>query len=186
MTADVGNRLQAVRKLKGLSQRELARRVGVTNSTISLIEQNRVSPSVGSLKKVLDGIPMSMADFFAADDDQSHLSPFYSEADQPNLGQKGIDYFLVGAGQPNRSLEVLREIMQPGADTGEDRIRHSGHEGGVVVQGQLELTVGDETRLLGPNEGYYFEGSTPHRFRAVGDKPLFIISANTSPRSRGE
>ena len=41
---DIGARLQLVRKSKGLSQRELAKRVGVTNSTISLIEQNKVSP----------------------------------------------------------------------------------------------------------------------------------------------
>jgi len=45
---DIGLRLQAVRKAKGLSQRELAKRVGVTNSTISLIEQNKVSPSISS------------------------------------------------------------------------------------------------------------------------------------------
>ena len=48
----------ACRELHGISQRELAKRAGVSNATISLIEQNRASPSVGSLKKVLDGIPM--------------------------------------------------------------------------------------------------------------------------------
>ena len=57
MSLDVGARLKMVRKKRGLSQRELAKRAGVTNSTISLIEQNRVSPSVSSLKKVLDGVP---------------------------------------------------------------------------------------------------------------------------------
>ena len=50
---DVGVRLQTIRKLKGLSQRELAKRAGVTNSTISMIEKNSVSPSISSLKKVL-------------------------------------------------------------------------------------------------------------------------------------
>ena len=64
---DIGIRLQAVRKSQGFSQRELAKRVGVTNSTISLIEQNKVSPSISSLKKVLDGIPISLADFFTID-----------------------------------------------------------------------------------------------------------------------
>ncbi len=58
-------RIRAVRKMHGLSQRRLAERAGVTNGTISLIEQNKISPSVGSLKKVLDGIPMSLADFFS-------------------------------------------------------------------------------------------------------------------------
>src|SRR5436190_20329173 len=67
MSIDVGARLKHVREVHGLSQRELARRAGVTNGLISLIEQNRVSPSVGSLKKVLDGVPMSMAEFFTLD-----------------------------------------------------------------------------------------------------------------------
>ena len=53
--------------MQGLSQRELAKRAGVSNAIISLIEQNRTSPSVGSLKKVLSGLPMSLADFFAGE-----------------------------------------------------------------------------------------------------------------------
>lgn len=47
---DTGTRLKLVRERNNLSQRELARRSGLTNSTISQIEQNRVSPSVSSLK----------------------------------------------------------------------------------------------------------------------------------------
>ena len=62
---DVGARLSAVRKMHHISQRELAKRAGVTNGTISLIEQNRVSPSVSSLRKVLQGLPMSFSDFFS-------------------------------------------------------------------------------------------------------------------------
>lgn len=54
---DTGARLKLVRESYKLSQRELARRSGVTNATISLIEQNRVSPSISSLKKLLEGIP---------------------------------------------------------------------------------------------------------------------------------
>src|SRR5690606_6288151 len=83
---DIGARLQLVRKSKDLSQRELAKRVGVTNSTISLIEQNKVSPSVSSLKKVLDGIPISLADFFTLDLDIGLPdSPFYSAGELPDV-----------------------------------------------------------------------------------------------------
>lgn len=38
---DIGKSLQALRKAHGLSQRELAARAGLTNGTISLIEQNK-------------------------------------------------------------------------------------------------------------------------------------------------
>lgn len=178
---DIGIRLQAVRKSKGLSQRELAKRVGVTNSTISLIEQNKVSPSVSSLKKVLDGIPISLADFFTLDLADGGDSPFYPADEQPDVGNNEIHYFLVGQHRRNRQMCVLREVMPPGSDTGEAMLSHDGEEGGVVVQGQVEVTVGEQVRVLGPGEAYYFESRQPHRFRNVGDDDAVIVSANTPP-----
>ena len=65
MIEQVGFRLQSVRKFYGWSQRELAKRAGVPNSAISVIEQGTVSPSVSSLERVLGGFPMSLVDFFA-------------------------------------------------------------------------------------------------------------------------
>src|SRR4029077_8620218 len=64
MSIDVGARMRSVRTTFGLSQRALARRAGVTNGLISLIEVGRVSPSVRWLKKVLDGLPLCPAEFF--------------------------------------------------------------------------------------------------------------------------
>jgi transcriptional regulator with XRE-family HTH domain len=176
---DIGLRLQAVRKAKGISQRELAKRVNVTNSTISLIEQNKVSPSVSSLKKVLDGIPISLADFFTADLKDDSDSPFYAALEQPDIGTNGIHYFLVGNHRKNRQMCILRENMPPGTDTGDTMLSHDGEEGGVVIQGQVEITVGARVQILGPGEAYYFESRTPHRFRNVGDVDVLIVSANT-------
>jgi transcriptional regulator with XRE-family HTH domain len=182
MSIDVGARLRAVRKMKGFSQRELAKRVGVTNSTISLIEQNRVSPSVGSLKKVLDGIPIALADFFTLDIESDTPEHFvYKLDEQPDLGGDGIQYFMIGSGRPGRQMCIMREVMAPGSDTGKEMLHHEGEEGGVVVQGTLELTVGDSVQVLGPGEGYYFESTRPHRFRNIGDDELLIVSANTPP-----
>ena len=177
---DIGIRLQAVRKSKGLSQRELAKRVGVTNSTISLIEQNKVSPSVSSLKKVLDGIPISLADFFTLDMDVGLPdSPFYSAEELPDVGSNGIHYFLVGQHRPQRQMCILREVMPPGSDTGEAMIEHEGEEGGVVISGRVEVTVGDLVRVLRAGEAYYFESKVPHRFRNTGEVDAVIFSANT-------
>jgi transcriptional regulator with XRE-family HTH domain len=178
---DIGGRLQAVRKGKNLSQRELAKRVGVTNSTISLIEQNKVSPSISSLKKVLDGIPISLADFFTLDLAEGGDSPFYPAKDQPDVGNNEIHYFLVGQHRANRQMCLLREVMPPGSDTGEAMLSHDGEEGGVIVQGQVELTVGEQVRVLGPGEAYYFESRQPHRFRNVGSDEAILVSANTPP-----
>ena len=75
---DIGKRLQLVRKTQGLSQRELASRAGLTNGTISLIEKNKTSPSIASLKCLLDAIPMSMSEFFSPMEDTSEPKFFYA------------------------------------------------------------------------------------------------------------
>ena len=181
MSDNLGSRLRAVRKATGLSQRELAKRAGVTNSTISLIEQDRVSPSVGSLKKVLDGIPMTMADFFTIGVDEDKSKIFFPKDSQPNMGQDNIQYYLVGVGRPDREIEVMRETYGRGADTGEELIEHEGQEGGIVISGKLELTVGDTVQILNPGDGYYFDCSQPHRFRNIGEEDLHIVSANSPP-----
>jgi len=179
---DLGARLHALRKARGLSQRELAKRVGVTNSTISLIEQNKVSPSVSSLKKVLEGIPISLAEFFTSDfQGEGEDSPFFSPGRQPDVGANGIHYYLIGNGRQARQMCILREVMPPGSDTGAEMLRHDGEEGGVVVQGQVEVTVGDQVCVLGSGEGYYFESRQPHRFRNLGDDDAILVSASAPP-----
>src|SRR5262249_26966153 len=180
MNIDVGARLRSVRTTFGLSQRELARRAGVTNGLISLIEQNRVSPSVSSLKKVLDGVPMSLAEFFTLDL-SSAPQAFFGSAELAELGNEAVSLRLVAAQRPGRQLTLLHERYAPGAATGEEMLAHRGEEGGVVIRGRVELTVGGATRVLGPGEAYYFASQLPHRFRNVGREPCEIISACTPP-----
>ncbi|MCW8128275.1 cupin domain-containing protein [Microbulbifer halophilus] len=177
---DVGARLKMVRKMHGWSQRELAKRAGVTNATISLIEQGRVSPSVGSLKKVLDGIPMSLAEFFTLQfDDKSQV--FFRADEMPNVGTGPIRYRLLGASNSSRDMSILYETYPPGEDTGPELLSHEGEEGGILISGRLEVTVGGEVAVLGPGDGYYFNSRRPHRFRNPGDCDCVLVSANSPP-----
>ena len=180
MNLDVGARLRAIRQLHGLSQRELARRAGVTNGLISLVEMNRVSPSISSLKKLLDGIPMSLAEFFTGDFSRQ-VPLFYGAEDLLEIGTDDVSLRLVAAQRPGRQLTVLHERYEPGATTGEDMLAHRGEESGIVIKGRIEVTVGGNTRVLGPGEAYYFASNLPHRFHNPGREPCELISASTPP-----
>jgi transcriptional regulator with XRE-family HTH domain len=180
MSLNVGAHLKAVRQMYGLSQRELAKRAGVTNGLISLIEQNRVSPSVSSLKKVLDGIPMALADFFTLDLG-GKPQVFFPRDELANIGTAGVELRLVGDRLAKRGMSILHERYAPGADTGEEMLTHAGEEGGVVVRGKIELTVGGESRILGAGDAYYFKSSVPHRFRNAGREECEIVSASSPP-----
>lgn len=177
---DIGGRLRHLRTRAGLSQRELAKRAGVTNSTISLIESNASNPSVGALKRILDGIPIGLAEFFAFEPDRPRRA-FYAAEELVEIGKGGVSYRQVGDDMFGRSLQILKERYQPGADTGKVPLVHDGEEGGVVISGRLEVTVEDERRVLGPGDAYCFESRRPHRFRCIGAEPCEVISACTPP-----
>jgi transcriptional regulator with XRE-family HTH domain len=186
---DIGARLKAARNARRMSQRELARRSGVTNGLVSQIEQNRSSPSVSSLKRILDALPMSLSEFFADDfpdrqkifygqDELRELNPLKRYRNSDLAG--GISLRQVGDGSTHQ-LQMLHERYAPGADTGAETYSHDGEEAGIVVSGRIEITVGEVTRELGPGEAYVFDSRIPHRFRNLGDEDCVLISACTPP-----
>jgi transcriptional regulator with XRE-family HTH domain len=180
MAVDVGARLRFIRTQKGISQRELARRAGVTNATVSLIESNRMNPSVGALKRVLDGIPIGLSEFFALS--LTKADKLFWRADELlEIGKGPISYLQVGGNLPERKLQILKERYEPGADTGRIMLTHEGEEGAVIVSGRLEVTVDGQRRVLSPGDAYFFDSRLPHRFRNIGDDPCELISAGTPP-----
>ena len=177
---DVGARLRYIRQLNGLSQRSLAKRAGVVNSTISLIESGRTSPSVGALKRILDAVPISLGEFFNLEPGRDGKI-FFKKEELTQIGKGGISYLQVGESLFGRALQLLRERYEPGSDTGRIPLVHDGEEAGIVLSGQLEVTVDDERGVITAGGAYAFESSRPHRFRCLGDEPCEVISVCTPP-----
>jgi transcriptional regulator with XRE-family HTH domain len=177
---DLGTRLRAAREAAGLSQRELARLSGLTNGTISLIEQNQTSPSVGSLKKLTDALSITLADFFSRDW-QGAAGPFFKSEELHKLGDGTVTFHMVPGGVRDPKLQVLREIYPPGSDTGTELLTHPGEEAGVVVKGSILVRVGNQEKLLSVGDAYYFNSQTPHRFRNPDTVGCEIVSCATPP-----
>ncbi|PWJ21136.1 cupin domain-containing protein [Jannaschia seohaensis] len=185
---DIGGRLRAVREARKLSQRELAQRAGLTGGAISQIEQNRSSPSVASLKSLLDAIDIPLSEFFAEIEEDGAPKYFYAADEFTELSPQDLGLgetakvSLRQLGNAARhSLQVLYETYPPGADTGAEMLRHEAEEAGVVIKGIVEVTVADQTRVLNPGDGYMFDSRLPHRFRNIGSQDCVIVSACTPP-----
>lgn len=185
---DIGARLREARTARRLSQRELARKSGVTNGLISQIEQNHSSPSVASLKRILDAIPLSLAEFFAQDFENPARIFFRADELRELNPQKvfhgggvsgGISLRQVGQG--GGAIQMLHERYEPGADTGVEKYSHNSEEAGIVISGLIEVTVGEATALLGPGDAYIFDSRIPHRFRNPGKDVCILVSACSPP-----
>lgn len=177
---EIGARLRFIRQVNRLSQRALAKKAGVVNSTISLIESGQTNPSVGALKRILDAIPISIAEFFSLTD-EGREQIFFQNKELTEIGKGGISYLQIGNNMVGRSIQILKETYTPGSDTGIVKLIHAGEEGGVIISGRLEVTVDDERRVLGPGDAYYFSSCRPHRFRCIGREPCELVSACAPP-----
>lgn len=177
---DAGRRLRTLREAKGLSQRALARRAGVSNATISLIEHGRTDPSLGMLKKILDAMSVSVSDFFTLEVPSSE-QVFFRAHELSEISRGAISYRQIGGDLSHRRLQIIHERYRPGADTGSSPLAHDAEEGGVVIAGRLEVTVDGQTRILEPGDAYLFDSRLPHRFRNTGTEDCVVVSACTPP-----
>ena len=138
------------------------------------------------LKKVLDGIPMSLAEFFTLDFTASP-QVFFRGDELAVMGDRSVTYKLVAPRGPIVRWRCCTSTRR--GRTPAPTCRRRGEEGGVVVRGHIELTVGAETRQLGPGDAYYFTSAIPHRFRNTGPNrarssrptPADVLSALRPP-----
>ncbi|WP_093993398.1 cupin domain-containing protein [Flavimaricola marinus] len=195
MDFDVGARLKSIRKSLGLSQRRLADQSGVTNGLISMIESNKTSPSISSLKKILSVFGLSLADFFETEESNQdntektfvfrasalrEINPARVFHEGTEQGLAAVSLKRIGTGRDHKLL-MLYETYEPGADTGPETYAHDGEEGGYVIEGEIVLEVDNRTETLQAGDSYLFDSRLPHRFRNVGKTRCVIVSACTPP-----
>lgn len=135
---------------------------------------------MGSLKKVLDGIPMSLADFFSVEV-QPAGQVFFLADELVELAGGAVSCRQVGRDPIGRTIQILHERYTPGADTGETMLRHDSEEAGIVVRGRLEVrwmtSGGGWVQAVHPIS----TAVSPHRFRNVGDERCEVVSACAPP-----
>ena len=180
MDDDIGRRLKTIRTRMQLSQRQLARQSGVANATISQIEARKLNPTVSMLKKVLDGFPISLSEFFA-DEFEICDRVFLRAEELTEIADGGVSYRQVGANLSEHAIQFMQERYQPGSGTGKHAITHEGEECGIILRGRLEVTVGEQSAVLKKGDAYYFRSNQPHRFHNPGNEICELITACTPP-----
>jgi transcriptional regulator with XRE-family HTH domain len=179
MEINVGQRLKQIRERLGVSQREIARRSRQSAGAISAIELGKVSPSVETLKRLLDCLEISLADFFAPDGADS-TSPFFGPEDMGGVRIGLIHYHQLKRLTKNAPFQFVRVLVEPGSDTGFVGNPAGTSEVGYILSGEVESSINGETRILKAGDGYVARGGQKQRFRNVSEDPCEYIYVSAS------
>jgi len=175
----LGHRMRARRKELGLSLRELEEKVGLTASFLSQVERDLSSPSIESLHTISQALDVPIFYFLLEPDTRSPVVRRDKRV-KLNLPDSDLTYQLLTP-DLNRKMEAFLFEQEPGQDKSSVRLNQLTEEFIYVLQGQLEIQLGEEIYLLGPGDSIYFEGAMLRRLAARGDVTVRCISVITPP-----
>jgi transcriptional regulator with XRE-family HTH domain len=184
----LGAKIREQRKARNLTLTEMAEQCDISPSFLSQIERDKANPSVATLKTISKVFGVSLGSFFEEEDSISDR-PQSAEtlatvvrADQRKLliyPGSGIRNELLSP-DLQRAIQLMWIVMPPGTDTG-DFLVHEGEECGIVLQGTVEIWVGDECHILNAGDAIYHPSSVPHRSRNIGEVDVIMVGAITPP-----
>jgi transcriptional regulator with XRE-family HTH domain len=173
---DVGQRLRALRSERGLSIRALAELSGLNVNTLSLIENGKTSPSVSTLQQLAHGLEVPITAFFETQDSGKRI--VYQRAGQRPRAAFACGMLEdLGAGIALRELEPLIVTLEPGSDSGETPIVHTGLELVYCLEGQINYQIENETFELVPGDSLLFEARLPHGWQNPSAEPARALLA---------
>ncbi len=165
-----GAKIRLVRERKELTLKEVAKKAEVSESLISQIERDKVSPSIDTLMTIADVLELDIEYLFRDFKKQKQVSTIRSE-EQNRLVLNGVTYRQM-AFHPktpeNPSLEVLGIEIPPEKEKGDLEYGHIGREVGIILEGTGELKYGDETTLLKAGDTVAYSSEMPHTIRNTG------------------
>ena len=184
---EIGERLREERVRSGISQRELARRLGLSPSLISQLESGQSKPSVATLYAIVTELGVSLDHVIRgpgeADTDGSNVvaepdaSPVVRPADRVAIDlDSGVRWEELAA-HHEEGVDFLEAIYEVGGSSTPERslMRHHGREYGYIVSGTLDIQIGFERHRLEPGDSIAFDSTVPHRLFNDGDEPVHAI-----------
>ncbi|WP_435949229.1 cupin domain-containing protein [Psychrobacter sp. DM8] len=177
---NIGKKVNQLRLAKGYSQRKLARMAGLTNTSISSIERNKVSPAVNTLKAILEVLGSDLTTFFSDEWQAPKARVVVTPKDLLEISEPGCRVSLkqVYNHSTTKNLGFLIETYQPNSST-EEKIAHEGEEIGTVIEGKILIRIDETTYLLNKGDSYVIDTNRPHTFMNPSDSIARVISAHT-------
>lgn len=182
----IGDRLREERVKAGLSQRELARRLGLSASLISQLESGLSKPSVGTLYAIVTELDVSLDRVirgveYPAAEEEDDLENGPSPLVRPEQRQvidlaSGVRWEELTAVTEDGVDFLLATYEVGGSSTPDESLmRHHGREYGYVVSGSLWVQIGFQEYRLEPGDSIAFDSTQPHRLYNRGDEPVEAI-----------
>ena len=177
--AKIGNRIKAIRKGKGIRIKQLAARSSLTESSISMIENEKISPSITTINKIAVALGVHPIEFFDVEKHKRCMITRKEERRHLEFGNPDNVLEYLAKNEIPTNNEIFISSLGPAQKSFEEPITHEGSKFGYVLKGIAELELGNEKIMLHEGDSIFFEAVTPHLWKNTGSresKTLWIVN----------
>lgn len=178
---DFGRHIREARQQRNLTMEKLAEMTGLSRSYLSNVERNVNSPTISTLRVILDALGMSLTELFRNVESAQRILTRPSErVEIARTGNSSVRYELLNP-NPNGQLELLIMTVAPGGTSGAHPHTHAGEEVGLLIEGNLNYWVDGVHYPLEAGDSLSFTSTTPHRYSNTGTVPAVSVWCVTPP-----
>lgn len=174
----IGSRIKQLREEKGLSIPELSHLTGFDEKTLRDIEDNAISPQLGTIIKLSKALDSALQRLIAGEGRKLYAVTRKDErkviarTSASRSRRAAYAYMSLAPEVKGRHMEAL--MVQLEAATDEERSVHTGEEFIYVLEGTVVLDIGEDRFELQPGDSAYYLSTTPHLLAAREGKARIL------------
>lgn len=175
----IGERLKGLREVLNITQEEVAELCDMTVEEYGKMESGKTEFSLNSLQKISKkyGIALDVLMF----GEEPHMSSYFLTRKGKGMSvarRKAYKYQSLASGFRGRKADPFIVLVEPREDesTFIEKNSHEGQEFNMVLEGKMEITIGNKVLTLEEGDSIYFDSSNPHCMRALDGKPVRFLT----------
>ena len=175
----LGFKVRRLRKQQGLSLRQVADRANCSPSYLSMVENGKLDPSISRLKRIAEGLGFTISELFQEPTDEQIVIRRHKRQRVEFEASKLTIEILVPR-LTTKLMDARLALVDPGGGSVGD-YHHPGEEFGLILEGELEITINGSTYHLQKGDSFYFASPLNHSFRNQGSEKAAVVWVNCPP-----
>jgi transcriptional regulator with XRE-family HTH domain len=175
----IGPKIREHRVAQGFSLRSLGEATGLTAAFLSQVENDQTSPSIGSLQKIATALQVPMFAFLDSDAQTEEVVRAGARK-KLSFSNQSLTYEIL-TNSVHHKIGAFLIQLKTGSTNYAQTLYSPSEEVMYVLQGEMEIIVGDHHYRLSPGDSVFYEGAQLKSYTALGDEDLLVICAMTPP-----
>jgi electron transfer flavoprotein alpha subunit len=173
-----GFKMQQIREVRKISLSRLASETGLSQRYLKEIEEGIVNPPVAAVIRVAKALAIESGTFLSSEDKKASAR---RRADRYFKRTQNYSYQTLTPDAEKWHMKAFLVTIEPKQEHKMVDYRHEGEEFDYILEGEVEVIVGDQRHLLRKGQSLHFNSGLTHKLRNVSDGETKLLVTIYTP-----